>query len=122
MIKKFDSFVSEGNDFWSTKDIERGEYGIHRKKTNTNSKSNDWLNKKDIERGEYGIHHKKSNISTYDVNDENISLDDVLEPGNAALLLVAEDEELLDNFIHYLSKSMGPAVKDRFTKVIKFVK
>lgn len=122
MIKKFDSFVSEGNDWLSKKDIERGEYGIHHKKTNTNSKSNDWLNKKDIERGEYGIHHKKSNISTYDVNDENISLDDVLEPGNAALLLVAEDEELLDNFIHYLSKSMGPAAKDRFTKVIKFVK
>lgn len=121
MIKKFDSFVSEGNDWLSKKDIERGEYGIHHKKTNTNSKSNDWVSKKDIERGEYGIHHKKSNISTYDVNDENISLDDVLEPGDAALLFVA-DEELLDNFIHYLSKSMSPAAKDRFTKVIKFVK
>ena len=94
MIKKFDSFVSEGNDF---------------------------LSKKDIERGEYGIHYKKFNIKTVDVNDENISLDDVLEPGDAALLFVA-DEELLDNFIHYLSKSMGPAAKDRFTKVIKFVK
>ena len=95
MIKKFDSFVSENND---------------------------WLSKKDIERGEYGIHRKKSNISTYDVNHENISLDDVLDPGNAALLLVADDEELLDNFIHYLSKSMGPAAKDRFTRMIKFVK
>ena len=95
MIKKFDSFVSEGNDF---------------------------LSKKDIERGEYGIHHKKSNIYTVDVNHKNVSLDDVLEPGNAALLLVVEDEEILDNFIHYLSKSMGPAAKDRFTKVIKFVK
>lgn len=95
MIKKFDSFISESNDF---------------------------LNKKDIERGEYGIHHKKPNISTYDVNHENISLDDVLEPGNAALLLVVEDEELLDNFIYYISKSMGLAAKDRFTKVIKFVK
>ena len=95
MIKKFDSFVSEGND---------------------------WVSKKDIERGEYGIHHKKSNINTVDINDENISLDDVLEPGDAALLLVADDEELLDNFIHYISKSMGPAAKDRFTRVIKFVK
>ena len=95
MIKKFDSFISEGND---------------------------WLSKKDIERGEYGIHHKKPNLSTYDVNHENISLDDVLEPGNAALLIVAEDEELLDNFIYYINKSMSPAGKDRFTNVIKFVK
>ncbi len=122
MIKKFDSFVSEGNDFLSKKDIERGDYGIHHKKSNTNSKSDGWLSKKDIERGDYGIHHKKSNINTVDVNDENISLDDVLEPGDAALLLVADDEELLDNFIHYISKSMGPAAKDRFTRVIKFVK
>ena len=95
MIKKFDTFISEGND---------------------------WLSKKDIERGEYGIHHKKPNINTIDVNDENISLDDVLEPGDAALLLVADDEELLDTFIHYISKSMSPAAKDRFTRVIKFVK
>ena len=95
MIKKFDSFVSEGND---------------------------WVSKKDIERGEYGIHHKKPNIYTVDVNHKNVSLDDVLEPGNAALLLVVEDEEILDNFIHYINKSMGPAGKDRFTKVIKFVK
>ena len=95
MIKKFDSFISEGND---------------------------WLSKKDIERGEYGIHHKKPDISTYDVNHENVSLDDVLEPGDAALLLVVEGEELLDNFIHYINKSMGPAEKDRFTKMIKFVK
>ena len=95
MIKKFDSFASEGND---------------------------WVSKKDIERGEYGIHHKKPNINTIDVNDENISLDDVLEPGDAALLLVIDGEEHLDKFIHSLSKSMGPAGKDRFTKVIKFVK
>ena len=122
MIKKFDSFVSEGNDWVSKKDIERGEYGIHHKKSNTNSKSDDWVSKKDIERGEYGIHHKKPNIYTVDVNHKNVSLDDVLEPGNAALLLVVEDEEILDNFIHYINKSMGPAGKDRFTKVIKFVK
>ncbi len=32
MIKKFDSFISEGNDWLNKKDIERGEYGIHRKK------------------------------------------------------------------------------------------
>ena len=93
MIKKFDSFVSEGNDF---------------------------LSKKDIERGEYGIHYKKFNIKTVDVNDENISLDDVLEPGDAALLFVA-DEETLDALQHHLIK-LGPAAKNRFTKVIKFVK
>ena len=32
MIKKFDSFISEGNDWLSKKDIERGENGIHHKK------------------------------------------------------------------------------------------
>ena len=32
MIKKFDSFISEGNDWLSKKDIERGEHGIHHKK------------------------------------------------------------------------------------------
>ena len=36
MIKKFDSFVSEGNDWLSKKDIERGEYGIHHKKQTKN--------------------------------------------------------------------------------------
>ena len=36
MIKNFDSFVSEGNDFLSKKGIERGEYGIHHKKQTKN--------------------------------------------------------------------------------------
>lgn len=93
MIKKFDSFISEGND---------------------------WLSKKDIERGEYRSHYKTFNISTYDVNHENISLDDVLEPGDAALLFVAH-EETLDALQHHLIE-LGPAAKDRFTRVIKFVK
>lgn len=36
MIKKFESFISESNDFLSKKDIERGEYGIHHKKQTKN--------------------------------------------------------------------------------------
>ena len=36
MIKKFDSFISEGNDWLSKKDIEGGEHGIHHKKQTKN--------------------------------------------------------------------------------------
>ena len=62
MIKKFDSFISEGND---------------------------WLNKKDIERGEYGIHHKKQ---TKDLNVKELKPEELskviksVEPGDTLLL------------------------------------
>ena len=89
MIKNFDTFVSEGNDWLNKKDIERGEYGIHHKKSNTNSKSNDWLSKKDIERGEYGIHHKNQtkNLNVNKLTPEDLSeVIESVEPGDTLLL------------------------------------
>ena len=89
MIKKFDSFISEGNDWLNKKDIERGEYGIHHKKTNTNSEGNDWLSKKDIERGEYGTHYKKQtkNLNLRKLPPEELSAKiQSVKPGDTLLL------------------------------------
>ena len=49
-------------------------------------------------------------------------LDDTLTPGESALLLATDDEEFLDAFISHVSKTMGPAAKDRFTRIYKIVK
>ena len=64
--------------------------------------------------------HYNVNITTIDVNHKNIALDDVLEPGDVALLLVTDNEEFLDSFVDHSSDN--PALKDRFTKILKIVK
>ena len=48
MIKKFDSFISEGNDWLSKKGIESGEYGIHHKKQTKNLNVNKLTTPEDL--------------------------------------------------------------------------
>ena len=66
--------------------------------------------------------HYNVNITTIDVDDAHKVLDDTLTPGESALLLATDDEEFLDAFISHVSKTMGPAARDRFTKILKIVK
>ena len=63
----------------------------------------------------------------YDVDIEPIGVQDAnevlaqLRPGEAALVVTVQDEELLDDFLYAISKEFSPAMKDRFNRIFKVV-
>ena len=67
-------------------------------------------------------HYNDVDIATIGVDDAHKVLDNKLAPGEVALLLATDDEELLNDFISRVSETMSPAAKDRFTKIFKIVK
>lgn len=66
-------------------------------------------------------HYNDVDLTTIGVDDAHTVLDDALAPGDVALLLATDNEELLDQFVKVVL-GKNPAVIDRFTKIFKIVK